>query len=353
MTRIDLPAVNLVMMVSSDFLSSSFSDRKIVQRIFKKQAAQYCGLKTSQFTVLGGPCRPSFSFEGKDLPMGAGPKCLRLGYNGFVVTERIGRYDIVKTLGKGAMGVVYLARDPLIDRLVALKTLRLDVDTEFEEQFRQRFLREARAAGRLNHRGIVTVYDVGEDPETGLVYIAMEYIEGQDLKARMQAEPPLRLDEIARIVAEIALALDYAHSMGVVHRDIKPENILIISRYAKGITPPPSPAEIARDVIEKMEIGRKNARFKPGRMPVLLSPTAMADILMAFTGAVSGDLVARRVSPLTDRLGEAVLDPRITIMDDPLHPDGIMSAPCDDEGTPGTRKAIIDEGILKTFITIV
>jgi len=227
MTRIDLPAVNLVMMVSSDFLSSSFSDRKIVQRIFKKQAAQYCGLKTSQFTVLGGPCRPSFSFEGKDLPMGAGPKCLRLGYNGFVVTERIGRYDIVKTLGKGAMGVVYLARDPLIDRLVALKTLRLDVDTEFEEQFRQRFLREARAAGRLNHRGIVTVYDVGEDPETGLVYIAMEYIEGQDLKARMQAEPPLRLDEIARIVAEIALALDYAHSMGVVHRDIKPANILM------------------------------------------------------------------------------------------------------------------------------
>jgi len=160
-------------------------------------------------------------------PILAETKFRRLGYNGVVVTERIGRYDIVKTLGKGAMGVVYLARDPLIDRLIALKTLRLDVDTEFEEQFRERFLREARAAGRLNHRGIVTVYDVGEDPETGLVYIAMEYIEGQDLKARMQAEPPLRLDEIARIVAEIALALDYAHSMGVVHRDIKPANILM------------------------------------------------------------------------------------------------------------------------------
>lgn len=141
--------------------------------------------------------------------------------------ERIGRYDIIKTLGKGAMGVVYLARDPLIDRLIALKTLRLDVDTEFEEEFRQRFLREAKAAGRLNHRGIVTVHDVGEDPETGLVYIAMEYIEGQDLRQRMQMSPPLRLSEIARIVAEVAEALDYAHSMGVVHRDVKPANVLL------------------------------------------------------------------------------------------------------------------------------
>jgi len=144
-----------------------------------------------------------------------------------VGAQRVGRYEIIKTLGKGAMGVVYLARDPLIDRLIALKTLRLDVDSEFEEEFRQRFLREARAAGRLNHRGIVTVHDVGEDPETGLVYIAMEFIEGQDLKKRMQSKPPLGLPEISRIVAEIADALDYAHSMGVVHRDVKPANILL------------------------------------------------------------------------------------------------------------------------------
>jgi len=125
------------------------------------------------------------------------------------------------------MGVVYLARDPVIDRLIALKTLRLDVDSDHEEQFRVRFLREARAAGRLNHRGIVTVYDVGQDPETGLVYIAMEYIEGMDLRHRIREGPPLSLGEIARIVAEIAHALDYAHSMGVIHRDIKPANILL------------------------------------------------------------------------------------------------------------------------------
>ncbi|MCD4750331.1 MAG: protein kinase [Thermoanaerobaculales bacterium] len=141
--------------------------------------------------------------------------------------KRIGRYEILDTLGKGAMGVVYLARDPMIDRRVALKTLRLDVDAEVADEFRERFLREAKAAGRLNHPGIVTVHDVGEDPETGLVYIAMEYVKGRDLKQVLASEERLRPSEAARIVAEVALALEYAHGMGVIHRDIKPANIIL------------------------------------------------------------------------------------------------------------------------------
>ncbi len=141
--------------------------------------------------------------------------------------QHIGRYEIVRTLGRGAMGVVYLARDPLIDRQVALKTLRVDLDDEVASEFRERFLREARTAGRINHAGIVTIHDVGEDPESGLVFIAMEYIEGRDLKELMASGHRFRPSEAARIAAEVAHALDYAHSMGVVHRDIKPANIIL------------------------------------------------------------------------------------------------------------------------------
>jgi len=144
-----------------------------------------------------------------------------------VSPERIGRYEIIDTLGRGAMGVVYLARDPLIGREVALKTLRVDLDDEMAGEFRERFFREAQAAGRLNHPGIVTVHDVGEDTSSGLVYIAMEYVHGRDLKQLLAEGRRFRPAEAARIVADVAVALDYAHGMGVVHRDIKPANVLL------------------------------------------------------------------------------------------------------------------------------
>ena len=150
--------------------------------------------------------------------------------------ERVGRYLIEETLGRGAMGVVYLARDPLIDRRVALKTLRLDLDAEHAEEFRERFVREARAAGRLNHPGIVTIHDVGEDPESGLMYIAMEHVEGRDLKQLLAAGHRFRPSEAARIAADVANALDYAHSLGVVHRDIKPANIMLTGNGTAKIT---------------------------------------------------------------------------------------------------------------------
>lgn len=150
--------------------------------------------------------------------------------------DTIGRYEILKVLGRGAMGIVYLARDPLIDRQVALKTLRVDLDVEFADEFRERFLREARAAGRLNHPGIVTVHDVGEDGETGLAYIAMEYVEGRDLKQILASGQRFRPSEATRIAADVAIALDYAHQMGVIHRDVKPANVILTPDGSAKIT---------------------------------------------------------------------------------------------------------------------
>ncbi len=138
----------------------------------------------------------------------------------------MGRYVIESVLGKGAMGVVYLARDPVIGRRVALKTLTIPEDEEEAEEFRQRFLREAQAAGILNHPGIVTVFDAGVDDETGLSFIAMEYIEGRSLREFLRAGHGFAYSEVSRIAAALAAALDYAHTKGVVHRDVKPANIL-------------------------------------------------------------------------------------------------------------------------------
>jgi len=133
-----------------------------------------------------------------------------------------GRYEIVKELGRGAMGVVYQAHDPHIDRLVALKVLRQD--RVVSEDFIQRFLREARAIGRLSHSNIVTVYDVGQDHET--IYIAMEYLEGKPLNEVIK-EGRLGFEDIINIGIQVAEALEYAHKKGIIHRDIKPSNIIL------------------------------------------------------------------------------------------------------------------------------
>ncbi len=141
----------------------------------------------------------------------------------------LGRYEVVRELGKGAMGIVYLARDPLIGRLVALKTIRLTDSGDEEEvrEFQQRFMREAQAAGILSHPAIVTVHDIGQDDEKGVSFIAMEYVEGPTLKEALQQGKPLAHGSIARILEQVAEALDFAHSKGIVHRDVKPANIII------------------------------------------------------------------------------------------------------------------------------
>lgn len=142
--------------------------------------------------------------------------------------KHFGRYEIVSELGRGAMGVVYKARDPQIDRLVAVKTVSLwGQEPDEEKEFRLRFMNEAQAAGRLHHSGIVAVFDVGENPENRDPYIVLEYVQGESLNRILSREKKLPLERALKLAEEVADALDYAHAQGVIHRDIKPANILI------------------------------------------------------------------------------------------------------------------------------
>jgi serine/threonine-protein kinase len=144
------------------------------------------------------------------------------------VTKQFGRYEMLSELGRGAMGVVYKARDPQIDRLVALKTISLlGQEPDEEKEYRLRFMNEAQAAGRLHHSGIVSVFDVGEDPENHDPYIVLEYVPGESLSRILSREKKLPFERALKLVEQIADALDYAHAQGVIHRDIKPANILI------------------------------------------------------------------------------------------------------------------------------
>jgi len=139
----------------------------------------------------------------------------------------LGRYKVLKEIGRGAMGVVYLGKDPTIQRFVAIKTVRLDTidDADKLQEVKARFFREAESAGRLSHPNIVTIYDAGEEQDLG--YIAMEMLEGTTLKQWSRKPNLLPLDRILPTLATVADALDYAHQHGVVHRDIKPANIML------------------------------------------------------------------------------------------------------------------------------
>jgi|HubBroStandDraft_1064217.scaffolds.fasta_scaffold00701_6 serine/threonine protein kinase len=142
---------------------------------------------------------------------------------------RFGRYEILSELGRGAMGVVYKARDPRINRVVAVKTISLTGQPPEEElEYRGRFFREAEAAGRLSHPGIVTVFDAGEEPETHSPYIVMEFVGGQSLDNLLSRnDHKLPVETALQLTRELAEALDCAHGQGVIHRDLKPANILL------------------------------------------------------------------------------------------------------------------------------
>ena len=134
-----------------------------------------------------------------------------------------GRYDVVDKLGEGAMGVVWRARDRNLNRVVALKMLSTELGDE--DELHQRFHREAEAIGRLSHPNIVSVYDLGE--AEGRVYMAMELLEGEDLRALIESQTNIALAERVRILLDICAGVGYAHSRGVTHRDIKPANIMV------------------------------------------------------------------------------------------------------------------------------
>src|SRR6185436_7744508 len=141
--------------------------------------------------------------------------------------KSIGRYQIQASLGAGAMGAVYKGFDPLIKRTLAIKTIRLDIPRASEEYktFLERFYQEARISGTLSHPNIVTLFDIGED--NGLPFLALEFIEGDTVEALLARGVKFRPEKVIGLISQIAAALDYAHSKGVIHRDIKPANLLI------------------------------------------------------------------------------------------------------------------------------
>ena len=136
--------------------------------------------------------------------------------------NKIGRYELVEKLGQGGMGVVYRAFDPLLQRVVAVKLIGA---IETNDELRERFFREARAAGQLSHKNIITIHDLGE--HEGQPFLAMEFLEGQDLQQRMASRAPMSLQRKLELAIEVCEGIEYAHVHGVIHRDIKPANIFI------------------------------------------------------------------------------------------------------------------------------
>jgi len=148
------------------------------------------------------------------------------GIQGGTETPQLERYEILAELGRGAMGVVYKARDTVLERTVAIKAVNMAVETEGMAHFEARFYQEARAAGGLNHPNIVTIYDIGRSGN--IAYIAMEFIEGQELRKLLIEGQTLPLAQAVSISAQVSEGLAFAHERGIVHRDIKPANIMVV-----------------------------------------------------------------------------------------------------------------------------
>jgi len=141
--------------------------------------------------------------------------------------EVLGRYKILEVIGRGAMGVVYKAVDPVIDRIVAIKTINLTLSKEDIQEYEARFTQEIKAAGRFSHPNIVTIYDVGRTDE--VAYMAMEFLNGRELKDVLASGTRLEIETTVELMLQVADGLAYAHEHGIVHRDIKPSNIMIIN----------------------------------------------------------------------------------------------------------------------------
>lgn len=197
------------------------------KRMFNKALAVYAHLqkggryrdvhqRIETLKYLGEPANPGTAIKESSILL-----------NKSTTKPTLGRYEIVAELGQGAMGTVYLGKDPAINREVAIKTLSYEGgDEEKLIEIKERFLREAEAAGKLSHPNIVTIFDVGEEHD--LAWMAMELLKGKDLAEYCQKDRLLPVKKVLQIISAVAEALDYAHSHGVVHRDIKPDNIILL-----------------------------------------------------------------------------------------------------------------------------
>lgn len=184
-----------------------------------------------------------------------------------MAVQQLGRYEITGKLGEGAMGVVYRAFDPLLERVVAVKTVKLELTPAEQEEFEQRFFKEAKSAARLNHPNIVTVFDAGKVEDTA--YIAMEFMEGRDLRQMIVNDHSIPHDRVAEIAAAVADGLDYAHRNGVVHRDIKPANIMVLD---SGVV------KIADFGIAQLQSGARTATGHVMGTPKYMSPEQIMGI---------------------------------------------------------------------------
>lgn len=149
-------------------------------------------------------------------------------------SQQIGRYEVLAILGRGAMGIVYKAADPVLNRIVAVKTINLSLDPDLRNEYESRFQQEAKAAGSLSHPAIVTIYDLGKTGD--LAYIAMEFLDGQELQDLISTAQRLPVKQAMSIAAQVAGGLGYAHQHGIVHRDIKPANIMVLKDGVAKIT---------------------------------------------------------------------------------------------------------------------
>ena len=187
-----------------------------IKSIDEREFAEYASLMFDLLTKEEAEC----AVEAMQLASGR-----KSGRTESARKKKIGRYEIIEELGRGAMSIVYKANDPNIGRLVALKVIRFGLGAQSRET-RKRFRREAMSAGQLGHPNIVAVHDADED--RGEPFIVMEYLEGSTLAQVIETESPLTLERVINLIGQIGAALDYAHEHGVVHRDIKPSNIFVL-----------------------------------------------------------------------------------------------------------------------------
>ncbi len=248
----------------------------------------------------------------------------------------LGRYEIEKELGRGAMGVVYLGRDPKINRMVAIKTMMLEEgsDGESTKSVKERFFREAESAGTLNHPNIVRIFDAGD--ENDVAYIAMELLDGHDLVKYGQKDGLLPIEKALDYIAIVADALDYAHAQGIVHRDIKPANVMLLKDGS---------IRVADFGIARITASSKTATGTVMGTPSYMSPEQVAGKKVdgrsdLFSLAVALYELTTGEKPFKG--GDGIGTLLFQIANDP-HPDVTSVKP----GLPSALRGVIDKGLAK------